>query len=105
MQVVRTEEEKERAEQKQREAQKEREKVVKSVMSTPEGRKFVWGLLAETELFHGGYVADPNRLQWLCGRRDLGLKYFDEVNSVCPELFQLAQEENKPETDEVNNGR
>lgn len=101
--AVNTPEKLKQAQIKQREDNRRRESVVRAVMSIPEGRAFVWGLLADTQLFHGGYVGDPQRLQWLCARRDLGLKIFNEVNSVCPELFKLAQEENKPETDEVNN--
>jgi len=65
----------------------------KAVMSTPEGRRFVWDLLGQTGLLIAAYNPDVNRMVFDAGVRSLGVRIYDELTTEIPELFLQMQEE------------
>ena len=67
-----------------------------AVMNTPAGRRFVWGLLADTHMFHssyrfGGPVEDAVFRE---GERNIGLQLFARLQTVCPDLYARMVGEN-----------
>lgn len=77
-------------EAKRGEAQSARTKFV---MSTPEGRSFVWDVLASTGLFRQSYVPDSNGTAFNEGQRSVGLRMYADLETHCPEQYLLMQRE------------
>jgi len=67
---------------------------LKAVMSTPQGRRFVWGLLAEAQIFDVAFDPDPNRVYYKAGLRASGTKLYARLQAEHPDLLSLAQREN-----------
>jgi hypothetical protein len=82
-----------------------READVRAVMDTVQGRRFVWDLLEKTGMFNSRFIEKSLLMYWFAGRRDMGLEIFNELTTVCPDMFWKMQAENvvKPETNEVEN--
>lgn len=83
---------------KQSEKQKEREerKDLECILSTIQGRRFVWKQLTEAGCFRLDWEADKHGFNDFCtGRRSLGLKLMAEVHALDPALYtQMAREAN-----------
>ena len=106
MKAIDNEKDLEKRQEELAQEQLKKEKDLIEVMSTEAGRRFVWKLLEKTGMFRSQFIEKSLMLYWLCGRRDLGLEIFNDLTTVCPELFWKMQAENvqKPQTDEVENG-
>ncbi|BCS54773.1 hypothetical protein [Geobacter sp. SVR] len=80
---------------------------MKAVMSTPEGRRFIWRQLGEAGVFRPSFVAgSPDTTSFNEGSRNCGLLLLAEIMSEAPENFLIMQKEaienerrNKKETD------
>lgn len=77
----------------QREQQKRADNDLKSVMSTEEGRRFMWRLLGESNVFGSSFSADPYLTAFKEGCRNFGLQMFEGLHRVCPELYALMADE------------
>lgn len=76
---------------------------VRDVMSTPAGRRFIWRLLAEGNVFRNCFTGNSTTY-YLEGKRELTLTFYTDVMEACPERFWEAQHENfKPK--EKTDGR
>lgn len=66
----------------------------KTVMSTKEGRRFVYGLLADCGIYKASFTA-PNGLVLAFneGSRNVGLKLLAHLQECCLEEFHLAESE------------
>lgn len=77
----------------QRDQQKRTDDDLKAVMSSEEGRRFMWRLLAESHVFGSSFSADPYLTAFKEGCRNFGLQMFEGLHRVCPELYALMADE------------
>lgn len=88
-----------RASEKEKLLTKRRIDDVNLVMSTQQGRRFVWDLLEFTGVFSVGW--DPSaRIHFNAGMRNVGLKVFSELHQVCPDQYLLMAKEAADESKE-----
>ncbi|MGE4194713.1 MAG: hypothetical protein AB7E51_15105 [Pseudodesulfovibrio sp.] len=67
---------------------------IRMVMSSLEGRRFVWRFLAECRVFLSTYSPEALESYYRQGRRSVGLLFYNDVLEACPEQFWQAQREN-----------
>lgn len=67
-------------------AKVQRKADVREVMSTPTGRRFVWGELQRAGLFLSSFTGNAGTF-FNEGARSQGLKLMGEVQEVCPDLY------------------
>lgn len=77
----------------QRDQQKRADADLKSIMSTEEGRRFMWRLLSKSNVFHSSFSPDPYVAAFKEGCRNFGLEMFEGLHRVCPELYALMADE------------
>lgn len=76
-----------------REQEKRSDADLKSIMSTEEGRRFMWRLLSKSNVFHSSFSPDPYVAAFKEGCRNFGLEMFDGLHRSCPELYALMADE------------
>lgn len=64
-----------------------------AVMSTPEGRRFVWGLLGDAGVYRQSFESDSMATAFNEGMRAGGLRILARLNDEAPELYLKAQSE------------
>ncbi len=65
------------------------------VMSAPQGRRFIWGLLGRAGVFRSTFNTNALGMAFGEGSRNEGLKLFNHIHEVCPELYLLMTKEQK----------
>lgn len=76
---------------------------MKHVMSSEQGRRFVWGLLDQAGVFRISFTGEVNSTIFNEGNRNAGLALFNDVFGLCPDLYlQMAKEAEKDR--EANHG-
>lgn len=82
----------------QREAahrESERRIVVKSIMSHPAGREWIYSELSQCGIYHTPFTADPYATAFNCGQHNTGLRLLAQVTAVAPkEYLQMLEEQN-----------
>lgn len=68
---------------------------LKQVMSTEYGRRFIWKTLSASGVFEVSFTSDPYITSFNEGGRNKGLELFNDVMSVCPDLYLVMAEEAK----------
>jgi hypothetical protein len=63
---------------------------LRSVMSTPEGRRFVWGLLEHCGVFGPSYASDANATSYNEGRRAVGIGLMVRCQTEASEFYVAA---------------
>ncbi|MEG3641088.1 Bbp19 family protein [Magnetococcus sp. PR-3] len=63
------------------------------VISTPQGRRFIWSLLGQAGLFCPSFHADALHMAFAEGARNLGLQLFQQLNQFHPEGYVRMQQE------------
>lgn len=81
------------AERASREADRERGQVLTGVMSTTQGREWLWSRLESTHIFASTYNDSPTRMAYLEGQRTAGLDLLADIMHWCPDLFIQAMRE------------
>lgn len=85
------------------------ELVIRSLMSAPNGRRWVWNRLAEAQIFNESSSLDAAVLAYEKGRRNPGLRLLNDVTKFTPQDYIRMTEENtsvsvqpqeEPEADE-----
>ncbi len=69
-------------------------KVVESLMSHPNGRRWCWLRLAEGQLFVEDSDLDPYRMAYAKGTRQPALRLLDKISRYCPREYIQMTEEN-----------
>lgn len=65
---------------------------LRAVMGTPEGRRFMWGLLGECGLYRSSY--HPSALiHFNEGQRSIGLSLLGRITADCPDQYLTMQGE------------
>jgi hypothetical protein len=81
-----------RAEEQQKLDVKRRKEDVYFVMGDPKGRRILWDILEFTGVFSVGW--DPSaKIHFNAGMRNVGLRLFQELHQVCPDLYLLMAKE------------
>ena len=63
------------------------ENDLRAVLRTPEGRRFVWGVLADSGTFQPSYTGEAASTNFNEGKRSVGLKLFKRLLEVKPETY------------------
>lgn len=63
------------------------------VMSSPEGRRFVWRLIGSAGVYQQSFAADPMATAFNEGRRAGGLALLVRLQEEAPDLYLEAQRE------------
>ncbi len=69
------------------------ETVTKSLMSHPDGRRWVWLRLSEARLFVEDEDLDAGRMAYAKGRRNAGLRLLSDVTKYAPQEYVTMTEE------------
>jgi hypothetical protein len=65
-----------------------------TVMSTRQGRRLIWRLISECELYVAAPIDNHPRMAFQEGKREIGRRLLVRAQTV-PELFLLMQSENQ----------
>lgn len=76
---------------------------VKQVMSTEQGRRFIWSMLEQAGVFCISFTGEVNTTIFNEGKRNSGLALFNEVMGFCPDLYLKMAAEAKADR-EANYG-
>ena len=83
-----------------RERDRERGQVLVSLMSTIQGREFLWSKLETANVFSTTYSDSALRMAFAEGLRAAGLSLLNDVIQWCPDLFiQAMREANQRKTE------
>lgn len=77
------------------------QRCLAAVMSTEDGRAFVWKVLSDAGIYHSTYVPDSDASQFNEGRRSVGLGLFHDIQVACPAAFltMTAEAERRAQAD------
>lgn len=67
--------------------------ITKQLMSTPEGRRWVWLRLSEGQIFVGNENLDPQYMAWEKGNRNSALRLLADVTTFTPHDYIVMTEE------------
>lgn len=74
-------------------AERERGDVIRNLMSTTHGRRYLWDKLGEAHVFATSFSSDPLAMAFNEGERNFGLRLLNEITRWCPEQFIQAMRE------------
>lgn len=66
---------------------------LKEIVRTPEGRRYIWKILANSGIGQTGYSNEPNQMYYNAGRRDVGNKLLEDLMMADPTAFATMQME------------
>lgn len=69
--------------------------ALKGIMSLPEGRMWMWDLIARCGVYHSSYSSDALAMAFQEGHRNIGLHLTAEINRLSPELYARMTAENQ----------
>lgn len=87
---------------KQRLNREQEAEDIKQVMSSEQGRRFIWLQLTHSGVFTSSFNHDPYITAFNEGNRNSGLTLFNDIITLCPEQYLLMAEEAR-EAQERNN--
>lgn len=64
----------------------------RAVMSTREGRRYVWGLLGDAGVYRTSFTGNATTY-FNEGKRDIGLRVLADITRACPEQYLVMQSE------------
>jgi len=73
--------------------------ALRTLLSDPAGRMWMWDLLARCGVFHLSFSTDPLQMAFNEGHRDVGNQLLGEVNRISPEFYMKMQIENGEKTE------
>lgn len=74
--------------------QREIDDGLKFIMSTPQGRKWMWSHLAGCGPFQSPFGVDPYMSYFAGGKQNVGLQLIAEIHRVCPAQYAIMAKEN-----------
>jgi hypothetical protein len=66
---------------------------VKWLMSSKRGRRIVWRLMADAGVFRSVFNTNSMAMAFSEGNRNTGLRMFNSVMELCPEMFSVMTKE------------
>lgn len=88
------------AERNKARRERELEDLLK-VLSSPEGRRFVWRILSAAGIFRSSFAPDDRGTSFREGQRDIGLMVLEDVMLRKPERFVQMQQEHVAEQKQI----
>lgn len=83
------------AEGKERFEVKEQVKDLRFLLSTPQGKRFIWRALEQCSVFKGGFAA-PDQLMFREGERNIGTWLLAQITEANPHaLIEMMKEREK----------
>src|SRR5882672_1744496 len=82
-----------KAEKAARQADRARQEVITELMSTTQGRQWLWDLLSSCHVFAQTFTASPLMTAFSEGRRAVGLALLADVMFACPDQYITAARE------------
>lgn len=70
--------------------------IIKTLMSHPDGRRWIWNKLNAAMVFHEGESLDPHVMAYHKGVRNGGLQLLASCNRHAPEMYIQMLRENSP---------
>jgi hypothetical protein len=64
----------------------------KQVVSTKEGRRFIWRLLEEAGVYRSSFTGTSQTF-FLEGQRNMGLLLIREIHEICPDVYTTMLKE------------
>jgi hypothetical protein len=87
----------EKAERQAKQDETTRKVVIQSLMSTKDGRRYLWLELADGGIFSQSFTTAPGAFGIMCfseGRRSSALRLFSDIQRWAPQQFVKAMIEN-----------
>ena len=82
-----------RAEKSARQSDRTRQEVITNLMSTTQGREWLWSLLESCHIFAQTFTAEPLATAFAEGRRAVGLAILGDIMFACPDQYITAARE------------
>lgn len=76
-------------------AQREADNDLRTVMSSPQGRRFIWRMIDRHGMWRASFVENREGTDFREGMRNTALMLWSDLQRVCPELLLRMQEEHK----------
>ena len=77
--------------------------VVVALMSSPDGRAYLWDKLEAAHIFHTSFSTDLAQMSFNEGERNLGLQLFNNIIRWSPDQYiQMIREANGRRSDSSN---
>lgn len=76
-----------------------------AVLSTPEGRRFVWSILASAGVYQRAFAGDPCLTAFNEGSREVGIRLLERVEADARGSYLIMQQEQMNEISLVENAR
>lgn len=89
-----------REQQQKLHSERQRDDVI-HVMSSADGRRFIWRLLENANVFASSFTGDNNATNFNEGRRSEGLRLFNDVMRHCPDLYLTMAKEAKEDEEQA----
>lgn len=74
-------------------AERARQDVLRNIMSTIEGREWMWNILSEAHIFRSTFNGDALQSAFNEGQRAVGLAILADILIACPDQYIQAQRE------------
>lgn len=72
---------------------RQQEADFRAAMQSPEGRRFIYGLVNRANVFGLSFAANAPRTDFNEGRRSLGIDVMQDAHRICPDLWAQAVQE------------
>ena len=84
-----------RAEKASAIAERSRRDVTRMLMSSTEGRSYVWNKLTAAHIFSTSFSLEPLQMAFSEGERNAGLQLLNDIMDSCPDQFiEMMREQN-----------
>lgn len=81
------------AEAKAKDRGEEAKLILQNIMSLPQGRAWLWGLLARCHIYESCFGPDDRTTAFALGERNVGLRLQAEIIEASPTLFMQMLKE------------
>lgn len=75
---------------------------LRAVLSTPAGRRILWGILEDARVFQGSFTTDAGVTAFNEGQRAVGLKLLERITDASPKAFYEMMEASNEKQEGTN---
>jgi hypothetical protein len=73
--------------------EQQRREIVTGIMSVAPGRSWICDLLEHCHVFHTSFNDSSNRMAFMEGQREIGLRLLTDIMGACPDHYVLMMRE------------
>jgi hypothetical protein len=92
------------AEKQSKLVEQQRREIVTGIMSVAPGRSWMCDLLEHCHIFHTSFHDSSNRMSFMEGQREVGIRLLSDIMGACPDSYVLMMRE-RNERDNVYDAR